>query len=118
MGYPIFGEEHARLFCSARINVNIHSPMEGFGINHRAFEIAGAGGFQLVDWRYGLDRYFKPDREIATFKTPAELREKVEYFLKHSEERAAIAQRGYEKARREFTLDKRFQELLAIVGAG
>lgn len=117
MGYPIFGEEHARLFCSARINVNIHSPMEGFGINHRAFEIAGAGGFQLVDWRYGLERYFEPDREIVTFRTPGELREKAEHFLTHPEERAAIARQGHEKARAQFTMEKKFQELLGIVGS-
>ncbi len=118
MGGPIFGEDHARLFCSARINVNIHTPLEVFGINDRTFQIAGAGGFQIVDWRDGLERYFEPNVEIVAFGSPDELREKVEHFLAHPDARAVIARRAYEKARREFTIEKKFQELLEVVWSG
>lgn len=117
VGRSVFGEEHARLFCSARINVNLHAVGEAFGINHRAFEIAGAGAFQMVDARMGLERYFEPDKEIVAFRTPDELRDKVDYFLARPDERAAIAARGYEKARAHFTIEQRFKELLDIVGA-
>ncbi len=115
-GRSLFGEEHVRVFCSARVNLNLHSPLEVFGINHRTFEIAGAGGFQLVDERPGLEKYFQPGEEIVTFATADELRERILWFLEHPEERAEIARRGHERARREFTLEKKFGELLEIVG--
>ncbi len=50
-------------------------------------------------------------KEIVTFSDTRDLIEKIRYYLAHDDERAAIAQAGYEHTLREHTYQKRFQEI-------
>ena len=49
------------------------------------------------------------------FKSPEELFDKVEYYLRHEEERERIAKAGYHKVTACYTYEKKLQKLLEWV---
>jgi spore maturation protein CgeB len=117
-GRRITSEECVKIFNASKINLNLHSSVgveelvsKGDFVNPRTFEVAACSGFQLVDERGLLHECFAPD-ELATFTSLPELKEKMEYFLAHPEEREAIARRGRERVLREHTYAHRMERLL------
>jgi spore maturation protein CgeB len=115
MKKPVYEKELIDVFCSSRINLNIQHPLEVFGVNHRAFEIAGCGGFQIMDNALGIHDYFDVDKEIVVFSNIYELKEKVEYYLEHPQERREISQRAQKKARENHTTEIQFNKMLGIM---
>jgi spore maturation protein CgeB len=115
MGRGVYTREKAACFNAAKIVINTLHPMEVGGLNARAFEIAGCGGFQLITEADAVVRHFEPGREIETFHDLKELREKVRYYLDHEEDRCAIAQAGLRRAHTEHTYTNRLKEILDTV---
>lgn len=114
--------EYIKIFSASRINLNLHSSTMHAGIdpvgdfvNPRVFEIAACGGFSLVDNRDELPPLMEPGREIETFSTLAELREKVEYYLGRQDDRRKIAQAGRKRVLEDHTFEYRMEELLKII---
>jgi spore maturation protein CgeB len=110
----------ARIFSATEINLNLSSSAapESFGVakdlvNPRAFEIAGCGGFQLAESLIPVAEFFEPGREIETFTTVAEARDKIRYYRAHDAERRAIAEAGHRRAHAEHTYDRRLAAALA-----
>jgi spore maturation protein CgeB len=85
-------------------------------VKGRHFEINACGGFQLSYYVEGLDRMYSIGEEIAIYASPEELVEKIRYYLKHEDEREAIAQRGYERTLRDHTMEERFQHIFGQLG--
>lgn len=104
--------EKANAFCGAKIALNTLYFAEVEGVNVRAFEIAGAGAFQLVQWKPGLGDLFVLDKEVAAYHTAAELRQKIWYYLDHPEERKQIAAAGKARAWSEHSYEPRLQRLI------
>jgi spore maturation protein CgeB len=86
------------------------------GLNCTLFEAAGCGAFQIADWKPSLPELFEPEREVVTFRTRQELKERVDYYLAHPEERQEIADRAYARAHREHTYEARFNKMFEILG--
>jgi len=84
-------------------------------VKGRHFEINACGSFQLSYYVEGLERHYQIGDEIALYASPEELVEKVCYYLKHEDEREAIAQRGYERTLSEHTMEQRFRQLLGRI---
>ncbi|MBY7896585.1 glycosyltransferase [Vibrio fluvialis] len=58
----------------------------------RLFEVAMAGGFQLVDRNIpGISDYFVEGEDFAAFASPEECLNKIKYYLEHPLEREKIA---------------------------
>jgi len=121
-GAPFSTEEMVKIINASKISLNLHSSAqheatdpEGDFVNPRLFEVASCGGFQLVDDREGLHRFFEPESEIVTFRNLAELREKIDYYLAHEEERAAVAERAQARALKEHTYRHRMTEMLDFI---
>jgi len=85
-------------------------------VKGRHFEINACGGFQLSYYVEGLERMYSIGEEIALFVSPEDLIEKTRYYLKHEEEREAIAKRGYERTLRDHTMEERFAYLFDAIG--
>jgi spore maturation protein CgeB len=102
----------AKAFLCAKIVLNNLHPAEIWGINARAFEIAGIGGFQLIDWRPGLDQLFKDGEEIVSFRGMEDLRQKLDHYLVEDERRHRIATNGRVRAEREHTYEHRLRLLI------
>jgi len=108
-------ETKALAFRFAKIVLNNLNPAEIWGTNVRTFEICGAGGFQLVDWRPGLSQLFNIGEELVAFDTMADLRAKIRHYLQSDDERASIAERGQRRARRDHTYELRLKLLIDTV---
>lgn len=107
--------EKARAFRGAKIVLNTLNPSEIWGTNVRTFEVCGAGAFQIVDWRPGLSQLFDIGTELEVFTDIVDLRRKIDRYINAPESRAAIAQAGQERARRDHTYRVRLGQLLSTV---
>jgi spore maturation protein CgeB len=111
-GRLVLNQDKARAFLGAKIVVNNLHFGEIWGLNVRAFETAGIGGFQMIDWRPGLGQLFEDGKEIVCFRNINELRDSVDYWLSHPEERLEIANAGKKRAHAEHTYQLRLSMLL------
>ncbi len=120
-GKRISSEDCVRIFNATKININLHSSVQakdlvsgGDFVNPRTFEVAACGAFQLVDRRSLLPELFAPD-ELAVFDSMAQLRQLIDHYLAHPEERQAMAQRAKARVLAEHTYEARMRTLLDFV---
>lgn len=86
-------EESADLYAETKVNLNIH---QGYhtGFNCRTFEIMGGGNFLLCDKQNAELIPLKDRKHIAFYNGAEDLIKKLDYYLKHDEERNTIAIQG------------------------
>jgi spore maturation protein CgeB len=98
-------------------SLNIHTLFRNQQqIKGRNFEIPGCGGFLLSNYVEGIENYYDIGKEIICFKDEKELKERIQYYLKHDDQREAIALAGYKRTLREHTYEKRFINLFKQMG--
>ncbi|MEL6338651.1 MAG: glycosyltransferase [Myxococcota bacterium] len=114
-GRVVHGEEMAECVRRSAINLNVLRNQNKGACNMRSFEIPGAGGFLLHERSPEFSELFEPGAEMADFGSDSELRAKVSYYLQHSEERVAIARRGWKRAL-DYTYESWVNRMLATVG--
>jgi spore maturation protein CgeB len=114
MGRQVHGDDKVRAALSAKICLNTLHYGEVNGLNCRAFELAGCGGFQLLTRVPVLSEHFVPEVEVATFGSVDELIEKCTHYLRYPAEAAKIAERGRQRAHRDHTYEHRLAELMQI----
>ena len=139
-GWPAGRVDHegmVRIFSASRVNLNLSNSstppntlrvrvgrMLGRGpkgprpaqIKGRNFEVPGCGGFILTERVPHLERYFELDREVGVYDGEDDLLERVGYWLDHEDDRARVAQAGYERVLAEHTYDHRFTAIFAELG--
>lgn len=108
-------DESMNIFRSSKINLNITLRSIESGVPLRVFDIMGAGGFVLSNWQPEIPELFEEGREIVTFKTPEEMLEKADYYLRHEEERREIALNGYRKVKKCYTFEHQLQKIISIL---
>lgn len=80
----------------------------------RLFEMALAGGFQLVDWTcHDFSELYIPGAEIVGFRGIEECVDLIRHFLHHGEQRLGIARAAQERTAREHLYEHRVSALLA-----
>jgi spore maturation protein CgeB len=109
-------EEKAKAYGFAKVLVNTICYSEIEAVNCTLFEAAGCGAFQIADWKPALPDLFETEKEIVTFRTQRELKEKVDYYLARPEQRREIADRAYARAHREHTYEVRLEKMFEILG--
>ena len=115
-GRGVYNHDKVKAFRGASIVINNLHYGEVWGLNVRAFEAAGAGAFQMVDWRPGLEQLFDDGKEIISFSSITDLKQKVDYWLPRKHERREIARAGMRRAHAEHTYALRLQLLLDTLG--
>ncbi len=101
------------VFKRSRINLNISLRSIKSGIPLRAFDIMGSGGFLLSNFQADFLDYFLPGEDFVYYESREDLLDKIDYYLGHEEERAAIAQSGHDKVAAGHTFRHRVREMLA-----
>ena len=86
----VVGDEKSKAFGCAKVVLNNLHPGEIDSLNCRAFEIPACKGVQFVNHRDCIAELFALDKEIVTFKSFGELREKLHHFLGRCEQAAGI----------------------------
>ena len=84
----------------------------------RSFQIPACGAFMLHERTAELARYFDEGKEVACFDTPEELSSKICHYLKHENEREAIAAAGFKRCVPAYSYDARMAELISYVEGG
>ncbi len=102
------------VFHESKININISLRSIKSGIPLRCMDILGAGGFLLTNYQEDFLRHFVPGEDYVYFEDEADMLAKIEYYLSHEEERAAIARNGHEKARANHNYKITLEELFEV----
>lgn len=105
---------HHRSSDDDTINANSRK-VKALSVNPRTFEISGCGTLQLSDIRHDMDQLYSPGTEIETYGSYDELMDKIDYYLRHEEERQRIALNGLIRTRKDHTYHKRLSTMLRII---
>jgi spore maturation protein CgeB len=116
---PVESKRMGEIIRESRISLNFSDGAHGRldpasrQIKARIFEAPGFGGCLLTEETPNLGRYFRLGEEIVTFEGEDEMVEQVKMLLSCHGRRDEIAQRGFERVRRDHTYERRFEEILA-----
>ena len=111
----IVREEKSQVFGAALACLNGSPMCEGNALNCRAFEIAGAGGLQVLDFRPIVAECFEPGSEILLFHSFEELLEILRRATRAPEEMRAVREAGARRALAEHTYRHRLRSILGLV---
>lgn len=100
------------VFKQSKINLNMSLRSILSGIPLRAFDILGSGGFLLSNFQADFLDYFIPQEDFVYYESKDDLINKINYYLTHEDERAAIAANGYGKVAANHTFRHRVREML------
>jgi hypothetical protein len=115
---PAWGRDMYRILRASRIALNHHIGLsERYANNMRLYEATGVGTLLVTDSKVNLHEMFAPGREIVTYQNADECRDRIRYYLKHEDERAAIARAGQQRTHREHTYRQRMEQLVSMVGS-
>lgn len=107
-----YWEEMPKVFAGSKINLNITIPNIKSGIPLRVYDILGAGGFCITNFQAELPMHFENEKHLVWYYNERDLFEKVEYYLKHEEERNRIAIAGRKYVKNCCSYENRINEML------
>jgi spore maturation protein CgeB len=108
-------EEQTRVFRAASVNLNTHHFDDVSDLNQRVFDIAGAGGCQVMDGDRDHQNIFEKPDEIAQFRSVDELREWVRFLIENPRKRQEMGGRCQRKIAGGHTYDHRIREILDLL---
>lgn len=112
----VWGLEMYKILAQSKIVINRHiSAAQDNANNMRLYESTGLGAMLITDAKKNLNDLFKIGKEVIAYNSNEDLVEKINYYLKHNEEREKIAQAGQMRTLREHNYQHRMQELLEIL---
>lgn len=112
LGTVDFYEEAPKVYHSSKINLNISLRSIVNGIPLRCFEIMGNCGFLLSNYAGDFQQFFINGEDYVSYDSIPDLIDKIDYYLKHDDERCQIAMNGYKKICEGHTYVHRAQEIL------
>lgn len=104
-----------KVFYSSKININITMRSIESGVPLRIFDIMSVGGFVMSNYQEEIPELFEEGKEIVTFKTPEELIDKADYYIKHDKARMKIALNGYKKVKNCYTYEHQLNKIISIL---
>lgn len=105
--------KQSKIVIHADANLTVGS---GTGLTMRPFDVTASGALLVAqDDRPEIFSMFEPGKEFVLFHDASDIREKVEYYLKHEEERKKIARAGFERTRRDHTYVDRIKTILDTI---
>ena len=111
-----WGLDMYEVLARSRISLNRHIGVaEGHANNMRLFETTGVGALLLTEAAPNLADLFAPGEEVVAYEDEDDLVEKIEHYLEHDEERAAIAAAGQRRTLGEHTYRRRMAELAGLL---
>jgi spore maturation protein CgeB len=99
----------------SKITLNTHGEKINFAANVRLYEATGVGTCLLTDWKENIESIFVPDKEIVTYKTKEEARDKIKFLLKNDSLCKKIALAGQKKTLENYTYDKRIVNMIEFI---
>jgi spore maturation protein CgeB len=95
----VYGEEFSKICNASKIVLDILRPQMLPSHSMKTFEIPACKGFLMQSRGGEVYDFFEEGKEIVTFSTPEELKEKMDFYLKNDELREKIREAGYQKVK-------------------
>lgn len=108
----IVKEEKSHYFGSSFACINSTAMSEGNSINCRTFEIMGACGLQIMEYRPAIEGCFEPGKEIVTYSSFEELLYKIDYYRNNPDRAMELRIAGYHRAIHEHTYQIRLNTII------
>lgn len=102
------------IFHSSKININTTSKAIRSGLPLRIFDIMSAGGFCLSNYQSEIPELFSVGEEIVLYSSYEELIDLTQYYLTHDSERREIARAGYERVKKDYSLENQLEKMLLM----
>ena len=106
------------IYHRSKVCLNIHQTGTVSGFNMRVFEIAGAGGAQVVERLPGLSDQLREGQEVACYGDADELVAQVRRLLEHPDEAKDLGWRASVAASARHTYQHRVRAIREAMGAG
>lgn len=102
---------NAKICVGDTLNLNFNYP---YYYSDRLFEQPGRGAFQIFPNIKGIEECYKDGKEIVLYEhgNLQDLKQKIDYYLTHSEEREKIRLAGFERTKRDHTYTRRWEYIL------
>ena len=112
----VYGLKKTKIYNASKIMLNLQSTRwQVHGVSCRPFEVLACGGFCLSENKPDLRKFFELDQEIVAFDDFEDLKQKVDYFLRHEDERKAIAANGRKKVLENYTYRHVVRRILEVI---
>jgi|GEM_PF-3649607 len=111
VGLGLRGKDFSKFVNSHKINLCLSAPVKLPGYwSARVYQILGCGGFVIHYWEEGLEDEFEDGKHLVTYCGIEDLKEKIDFYLKHDYSRQKISVQGYERVFN-FTWERRVEQL-------
>jgi spore maturation protein CgeB len=107
-------EDLYKIYKLSKINLNIPNPQVFTSFQSRVFEIASVKGFQIIDHRSDLEKYFSPSSYVS-FKSISDLRDKIKFFIENPSDRERYVNEMYKEIIAKHSYHHRVKEMLNIM---
>jgi len=112
----VWGKDMYKILLQSKITINRHIAVaQNYANNMRLYEATGCGALVITDHKDNINELFEVDKEIVTYKTAQELKEKINYYIAHPETAKKIAEAGQKRTLQEHTYLNRMEELVKIL---
>ncbi len=111
----ISNEEVGQAYHDATILLNDHwDDMKEQGvISNRIFDALAAGAFVISDYMDEIEEAF--DGAVVTYKDKEDLKAKIDYYMKHEDERLEKAKHGQDIVLSEHTFANRIEKMIQVM---
>jgi hypothetical protein len=112
---PITERDRTSLYYRTKIGLNMHLSDRPWDTgNARMYEVPAHGMMLLCD-KAGMNAHeqiFEPGKEAVFYDSTEDAIEKIEYYLKHAEERERIARAGFARVHRDYDGETNMKKFL------
>jgi spore maturation protein CgeB len=119
---PVYGADMYQLLRRSKLTFNAYTRIDAnkgkvpyVAGNIRLFEATGVGTCILTQYTDDLASFFKPDEEVAVYRTSKEAISKAKYLLANDSERNRIASAGMKKTWENHTASIRAKQFVEII---
>jgi len=116
---PLSTEEMVLMYSRSRINLGfggVADHDDTYCLKGRDFEVPMSGGLYLTEYHPELERVYDLEKEIVTYRDRDELTKKARFLLDNPAAAEAVRRRGYERARRDHSWEKRLERVFTLMG--
>lgn len=107
--------EMPKIFHASKINLNMTMRPIETGLSLRIWDVLGCGGFLISNYQAEIPEYFEIGKDLEVYESTEDLINKIDYYLRHDEERMEIAINGYEKVAKYHTYEMRLAEMIRVL---
>jgi len=116
---PLSEPEMIELYARSRINLGVSGigySMKATCLKGRDFEVPMCSALYLTNEQADLHRVYDVGREVVTYRSKEDCRDKIRYLLAHPDECARIRHDARQRCLRDHTWKRRFQDLFVVMG--